>query len=64
MISSFNDGAWQENNRGLIRIEEEAEIKASQAILKPLTHPLLGQAWYKAINSAGYILNVPETDRN
>ena len=40
MISSFNDGAWQENNRGLVRIEEEAEIKASEAILKHQTHPL------------------------
>ena len=39
MISSLNDGAWQENNRGLVRIEEEAEIKASEAILKRLNTP-------------------------
>ena len=54
VISSLNDSAWQENSRGLVRTEEEVEIKASGATLKPLTHTTPGQAWYKAMNDAGY----------
>ena len=54
VISSLNDSVWQENSRGLARIEEEIEIKASEATLKPLTHTTAGQAWYKAMNDAGY----------
>ena len=54
VISSLNDRVWQENSRGLVRIEEEVEIKASEATLKPLTHTTPGQAWYKAMNDAGY----------
>ena len=50
MISPLNDGAWLGNNRGLVRIEEKAEIKVSEAILKPLTYPTPGQAWHTAIN--------------
>ena len=54
VISSLNNSVWQENSRGLVRIEEEVEIKASEATLKPLTHTTPGQAWYKAMNDAGY----------
>ena len=54
VISSLNDSAWQENSRGLVRIEEEVEIKASGATMKPLSHTVPGHAWYKAMNDAGY----------
>ena len=54
VVSSLNDNVWKENSRGLVRVEEEVELKASEAILKPLTHTTTGQAWYKAMNDAGY----------
>lgn len=54
VISSLNDRAWQVNSRGLVRIEEEVETKASAATMKPLTHTIPGRAWYKAMNDVGY----------
>ena len=54
VVSSLNDSVWKENSRGLVRVEEEVELKASEATLKPLTHTTAGQAWYKAMNDAGY----------
>ncbi|KAL6716017.1 hypothetical protein ACLMJK_006979 [Lecanora helva] len=54
VVSSLNDNSWKENSRGLIRVEEDAGLKASEATLKPLTRTTPGQAWYKAMNDAGY----------
>ena len=53
-ISSLIEGVWKENSRGLVRVEEEVESKASEATLKPLTNTTHGQMWYKAMNDAGY----------
>ena len=54
VVSSLIDSAWKENCRGLIRVGEEIESKASEATLRPLTHTTPGQMWYKAMNDAGY----------
>ena len=54
VVSSLIDGAWKENSRGLVRVEEEIESKASEATLRPLIHTTPGQIWYKAMNDAGY----------
>ncbi|KAL8912790.1 MAG: hypothetical protein Q9171_002248 [Xanthocarpia ochracea] len=54
VVSSLLDGVWKENSRGLIRVEEEVDSRASEATLKPLTHTTPGQTWYKAMNDAGY----------
>ena len=54
VVSSLIDGAWKENSRGLVRVEEDNEPKASEATLRPLTHTTPGQMWYKAMNDAGY----------
>ena len=65
VISSLNDSAWQENSRGLVRTEEEVEIKASGATMKPLTHTTPGRAWYKAHERCRLQLrpSLPETAR-
>lgn len=54
VVSSLFDKAWKENSRGLVRVEEDIDCKASQATLRPLTHTVPGQTWYKAMNDAGY----------
>ena len=54
VVSSLIDGAWKENSRGLVRVEENIESKASEATLRPLTHTTSGQMWYKAMNDVGY----------
>ncbi|KAL8645664.1 MAG: hypothetical protein Q9226_007199, partial [Calogaya cf. arnoldii] len=54
VVSSLVDEAWREHSRGLVRIEEEIETKASEETLKPLMHTTHGQMWYKAMNDAGY----------
>ena len=54
VVSSLIDGAWKENSRGLVRVEENIELKASEATLRPLTHTTPGQMWYKAMNDVGY----------
>ena len=54
VVSSLFDGVWKENSRGLVRVEEDIDCKASQATLGPLAHTASGQTWYKAMNDAGY----------
>ena len=54
VVSSLMDGAWKENSRGLVRVEENIELKASEATLRPLSHTTPGQMWYKAMNDVGY----------
>ncbi|KAL8683912.1 MAG: hypothetical protein Q9186_000123 [Xanthomendoza sp. 1 TL-2023] len=54
VVSSLIEDAWKENSRGLVRVEEEVESKASEATLKPLANTTPGQMWYKAMNDAGY----------
>ncbi|KAL8895775.1 MAG: hypothetical protein Q9192_003453 [Flavoplaca navasiana] len=54
VVSSLIEDSWKESSRGLVRVEEELETKASEETLRPLKHTTDGQTWYKAMNDAGY----------
>lgn len=54
VVSSLIDVVWKENSRGLVRVEENIEVKASEATVRPLAHTTPGQLWYKAMNDIGY----------
>ncbi|KAI4264333.1 MAG: hypothetical protein L6R42_000544 [Xanthoria sp. 1 TBL-2021] len=54
VVSSLIEDAWKEHSRGLIRVEEEIESKASEATLRPFANTTPGSMWYKAMNDAGY----------
>ena len=54
VVSSLIDVAWKENSRGLVRVEENIEVEAPEATLRPLAHTTPGQLWYKAMNDVGY----------
>ncbi|KUI58108.1 Lovastatin diketide synthase LovF [Cytospora mali] len=54
-VSSLVGDVWQENSRGLIKIEEgEEERLLSSDILGPLKFPIDGSLWYKAMNDVDY----------
>ena len=55
-ISSQVEGAWLENCRGLVKIEETTPetSTASEGTIEPLVHPVHGSLWYKAMHDIGY----------
>ncbi|KAF4302806.1 Beta-ketoacyl synthase [Botryosphaeria dothidea] len=53
-VTSLTGDVWNENCRGLVRIEEAMPTTAPEGVLAPLRHPTPGRLWYKAVEDAGY----------
>ncbi|RYP67662.1 hypothetical protein DL771_007129 [Monosporascus sp. 5C6A] len=55
-ISSQVEGAWLENCRGLIKIEETTPETSTtfEGTVEPLVDPVPGSLWYKAMHDIGY----------
>ncbi|EKG11425.1 Beta-ketoacyl synthase [Macrophomina phaseolina MS6] len=51
---SLSGDAWVEHCRGLVRAEENRSKKASSHDIRPFSHAVDSQLWYRALESAGF----------